>query len=122
MGRRGQRKPSVAAVAVGLVCVIGCAPALAKSDKGAGTGNRDWVPGPASAPPALESPASYRVVETDDLTMQARDGTSLAYNLYLPKDAPVGPCLLIREGYGKASGNTQSAAKEILEKYMKRPR
>src|SRR4051812_4813892 len=90
------------------VCAVVCAPALATSGKGAGTENRDWVPGAATGSPPLESPVSYTVTETDDLTMQARDGTPLAYNLYLPKGAPVGPCLLIREGYGKASGNNQA--------------
>jgi len=97
-----------AAMAAAVAALLVAAPAYAQTGKGAGTENRDWVPGPASGPPPQESKAAYQVSETDDLFMSARDGTPLAYNLYLPKGAPVGPCLLIREGYGKASGNTQA--------------
>src|SRR4051812_18562667 len=86
-------------IAAGVLLMAGAVPAHAK---------RQWVAGPATSPPASLSPAKYEVVEQDDLFMQARDGTRLAYNLYLPDKAPVGPCLLLRSGYGKSAGNTQA--------------
>lgn len=101
---RGVIAAALVAVVVWLASV---AVATATTPEGAGTEHRDWVAGPAD-PPSSESPAAYQVAETDDLMMKVRDGTELAYNLYLPKGAPVGPCLLNREGYGKSAGNTQA--------------
>jgi putative CocE/NonD family hydrolase len=99
---------ALAVLAAPVIAALACVPALAATEKGAGTQNRQWVAGPASGPPPMESPAASQVSETDDRFMHAREGTPLSYNLYLPVKAPVGPCLLIREGYGKASGNSQA--------------
>jgi putative CocE/NonD family hydrolase len=91
------------AVALYLAVAVGYGPA-ARADYGAGTQGRQWVAGPES-PPADESPAAYAVSEQDNLQMTDSMGGILSYNLYLPEKAPVGPCLLIQEGYGKSSGN-----------------
>src|SRR4051812_6339577 len=100
------RRGTLATVAISLL--VWSAPALAQTEMGAGTAGRDWVAGPAAAPPAQESKEAYKVTETDDLLMDARDGTKLAYNLYRPDGAPGGPCPLVRQGYGKQAGNTQA--------------
>ena len=71
---------------------------LASAQMGEGTQGRQWVAGPQQS---NASPAQYQVIELTNQYMDVRDGTRLAYNLYLPMAPWPFPCLLIMEGYGK---------------------
>ena len=70
---------------------------LASAQMGEGTQGRQWVAGPQQS---NASPAQYQVIELINQYMDVRDGTRLAYNLYLPMAPWPFPCLLIMEGYG----------------------
>src|SRR5207244_6314919 len=84
-----------------LIAIALASPPLGWAAMGDGTEDRQWVAGPAQAP---ASPAEYQVITLTNQYMKVRDGTRLAYNLYLPDAPGPFPCLLIMEGYGKDGG------------------
>ncbi|MBN9319768.1 MAG: hypothetical protein BGN86_05725 [Caulobacterales bacterium 68-7] len=93
-------KRAVIAVALLIAQAAGAQP----FQLGAGTESRQWLPERAKVANAGgRSPITIR----DDVTITARDGTTLDARLFLPTLAPGAaptPCILTADGYGRSSG------------------
>jgi putative CocE/NonD family hydrolase len=97
------------------ICLIATAALAEVYPVGAGTEDRHWLP---EAPTALNSPKRYNINIEDGIVVAARDGVRLEGRLFRPTLATAEkptPCVLMTDGYGRASNTGASFDGPLLD-------